>query len=158
MFFAASSDGSIHQMNLFRQRDNKSGGQITEAVGGAGVSDIIRVGDEDPQVRKKRLISVRYVTFYEYLPRYPTYISWFPVFPDHQRSNLINHYILNVYFASSGDIDRFNPRLRHPFTPAPPNHFYSQGLHHNTLGNNAQAPRSNWTYQPKSQSGKYKWC
>ncbi|KAG6867991.1 hypothetical protein C0993_008598 [Termitomyces sp. T159_Od127] len=55
---AASRDGSIHQVNLFRQRDTKSGGQFTEAVGGAGVSDIIRVGEEGPEAQKKRLISV----------------------------------------------------------------------------------------------------
>ncbi|KAG6817549.1 hypothetical protein H0H87_007517 [Tephrocybe sp. NHM501043] len=55
---AASSDGSIHQINLFRQRDTKKGGQFTEAIGGAGVSDIIRVGEEDREAQKKRLISV----------------------------------------------------------------------------------------------------
>jgi len=58
MFFAGSADGSIHQMNLFRQREDSAGGQVTEAVGGAGVSDIIRVGDEDTRIKKKRLISV----------------------------------------------------------------------------------------------------
>jgi len=58
MFFAGSADGSVHQMNLFRQREDNAGGQVTEAVGGAGVSDIIRVGDEDLQIKKKRLISV----------------------------------------------------------------------------------------------------
>ncbi|KAG6890965.1 hypothetical protein C0992_011724 [Termitomyces sp. T32_za158] len=55
---AASRDGSIHQVNLFRQRDTKSGGQFTEAIGGAGVSDIIRVGEEGSEAQKKRLISV----------------------------------------------------------------------------------------------------
>ncbi|RDB23532.1 Pre-rRNA-processing protein IPI3 [Hypsizygus marmoreus] len=58
IFLAASSDGSIHQMNLFRHRDTKKGGQFTEAIGGAGISDIIRVGEEDRETRKKRLISV----------------------------------------------------------------------------------------------------
>lgn len=59
IFFAASPgpQGLIHQMNLFRRRANHSGG-ITEAVGGAGVVDIIRVTDDDPLTRKKRLISV----------------------------------------------------------------------------------------------------
>jgi len=60
MFFAASSDGSIHQMNLFRQRDDKSGGQAVEAIGGAGVNDVIRV-DDDPEAKKKRLISIEYI-------------------------------------------------------------------------------------------------
>ncbi|KAL0064415.1 Pre-rRNA-processing protein ipi3 [Marasmius tenuissimus] len=46
LFFAASADGSIHQMNLFRER---------EAIGGGGVSDVIRATDE---TRKERLINV----------------------------------------------------------------------------------------------------
>ncbi|KAG5721339.1 Pre-rRNA-processing protein IPI3 [Termitomyces sp. T112] len=58
IFMAASRDGSIHQVNLFRQRDTKSGGQFTEAVGGAGVNDIIRVGEEGREAQKRRLISV----------------------------------------------------------------------------------------------------
>ncbi|KAG6910225.1 hypothetical protein DXG01_012360 [Tephrocybe rancida] len=58
IFMAASPDGFIHQVNLFRQRDTKKGGQFTEAIGGAGVSDIIRVGEEDREAQKKRLISV----------------------------------------------------------------------------------------------------
>lgn len=61
-FFAASAEGSIHQMNLFRERENKLGGTVTEAIGGAGVTDIIRIDDEDSrQARKKRLITVGYV-------------------------------------------------------------------------------------------------
>jgi pre-rRNA-processing protein IPI3 len=49
-FFAASSDdeGSVHRMNLFRQREN---GLVAEAVGGAGVGDVVRVGF-DSQVEK----------------------------------------------------------------------------------------------------------
>ncbi|KAF8967688.1 WD40 repeat-like protein [Flammula alnicola] len=59
LFFAASSDGSVHQMNLFRERESKVGGVVTEAIGGAGVTDIIRVdNDETREARKKRLISV----------------------------------------------------------------------------------------------------
>ncbi|KAJ7636093.1 WD40 repeat-like protein [Mycena polygramma] len=59
MFFAASKDGSIHQMNLFRQREDKTGGLVMEAIGGAGVTDIIRVGDEEQtKAQKRRLISV----------------------------------------------------------------------------------------------------
>lgn len=60
LFFAASADGSIHQMNLFRQRSDKAGRQIIEAVGGAGVTDIIRTED-DREAQKKRLISVGFV-------------------------------------------------------------------------------------------------
>ena len=61
LFFAASADGSIHQMNLFRERASKLGGIITEAVGGGGVTDVIRVDDDESrEARKKRLISVGY--------------------------------------------------------------------------------------------------
>jgi hypothetical protein len=64
LFFAASADGSIHQMNLFRERASKFGGIITESVGGAGVTDIIRVDDDvTREARKKRLISVGYSLF-----------------------------------------------------------------------------------------------
>ncbi len=46
-------------MNLFRERESKIGGVITEAVGGAGVTDVIRVDDDETrEARKKRLISV----------------------------------------------------------------------------------------------------
>jgi pre-rRNA-processing protein IPI3 len=46
-------------MNLFRERETKLGGIITEAIGGAGVTDIIRVDDDESrEARKKRLISV----------------------------------------------------------------------------------------------------
>ncbi|KAH9014165.1 WD40 repeat-like protein [Lactarius deliciosus] len=41
LFFAASTDGSIHQVNLFRTRANKSGGYVAEAIGGAGVNDVL---------------------------------------------------------------------------------------------------------------------
>lgn len=60
IFFAASPgpQGLIHQVNLFRRRADHSVGGITEALGGAGVADVIRVGDDDPKTHKKRLISV----------------------------------------------------------------------------------------------------
>ncbi|KAF8196763.1 WD40 repeat-like protein [Mycena galopus ATCC 62051] len=58
MFFAASKDGSIHQMNLFRQREDKSGGHAMEAIGGAGVTDIIHAGEDQTKAQKRRLISV----------------------------------------------------------------------------------------------------
>ncbi|TFY58203.1 hypothetical protein EVG20_g8242 [Dentipellis fragilis] len=58
MFFAGSAEGDVFQMNLFRQREDKSGGRSAEAVGGAGVTDIIRFGDEDPKEAKRRLIAV----------------------------------------------------------------------------------------------------
>ena len=44
-------------MNLFHQRDDKLAGRLVKAVGGAGVSDTIRIG-EDRESQKKRLISV----------------------------------------------------------------------------------------------------
>lgn len=60
LFFAASSDGSIHQVNLFKQRDDKLS-RIMEAVGGGGSTDVIRMTDEDQEAAKRRLISVGYV-------------------------------------------------------------------------------------------------
>ncbi|OJA14771.1 hypothetical protein AZE42_09210, partial [Rhizopogon vesiculosus] len=47
LFFAASLDGSIYQVNLFQQRTDKHARQTIETVRGAGASDIIRVSDED---------------------------------------------------------------------------------------------------------------
>ncbi|KAI0741405.1 WD40 repeat-like protein [Daedaleopsis nitida] len=58
LFFAASADGSIHQVNLFRQREDKFSRAAMEAVGGGGVSDVIRINDVDTTATKKRLISV----------------------------------------------------------------------------------------------------
>ncbi|EIW58666.1 WD40 repeat-like protein [Trametes versicolor FP-101664 SS1] len=58
LFFAASADGSVHQVNLFRQREDKFSRAAMEAVGGAGVSDVIRINDVDPKDARKRLISV----------------------------------------------------------------------------------------------------
>ncbi|KAI0320863.1 WD40-repeat-containing domain protein [Amylostereum chailletii] len=58
VFFAATAEGSIHQVNLFRRRVDKHGGVLAEAVGGAGVTDIIRIGDEDPKESTKRLLNV----------------------------------------------------------------------------------------------------
>lgn len=56
MFFAASVDGSIHQVNLFSQREDR----FWAAVGGGGAVDPIRLGDEPGSVgpTKKRLIPV----------------------------------------------------------------------------------------------------
>ncbi|KAI0641918.1 WD40 repeat-like protein [Trametes meyenii] len=58
LFFAASADGSIHQVNLFRQREDKFSQAAMEAVGGPGVSDVIRINEVDAKGAKKRLISV----------------------------------------------------------------------------------------------------
>ncbi|KAI0367031.1 WD40 repeat-like protein [Pilatotrama ljubarskyi] len=58
LFFAASANGSMHQVNLFRQREDKYSRAAMEAVGGAGVSDVIRINEIDPKDAKKRLISV----------------------------------------------------------------------------------------------------
>ena len=46
LFFAASSDGSIYQVNLFKQREDSNKEHIHEAVGGGGVSDVIRVSED----------------------------------------------------------------------------------------------------------------
>ncbi|KAI0255931.1 WD40 repeat-like protein [Lactifluus subvellereus] len=58
LFFAASADGSIHQVNLFRTRIDKTGARVAEAVGGAGIGDVLSVGDDGPSVGKRRLVSV----------------------------------------------------------------------------------------------------
>ncbi|KAI0352337.1 WD40 repeat-like protein [Trametes cingulata] len=58
LFFAASADGSIHQVNLFRQREDKYSRAAMEAVGGAGVGEVLRINEIDPRDAKKRLISV----------------------------------------------------------------------------------------------------
>lgn len=60
LFFAASADGFIHQVNLFKQREDKLS-RAMEAVGGAGSTDVIRITDEDLQAARKRLIAVGYV-------------------------------------------------------------------------------------------------
>ncbi|KAJ3571922.1 hypothetical protein NP233_g3442 [Leucocoprinus birnbaumii] len=61
VFFAASQDGSIHRVNLFRQRKNNAGDLIHEAVGGGGTSDIIRFGEEDDGTQTRRPIQVGWV-------------------------------------------------------------------------------------------------
>ena len=60
LFFAASENGSVYQVNLFRQRPDLSnrGLDSYEAVGGLGQGDSIRV-DENQDDTKKRLINVR---------------------------------------------------------------------------------------------------
>ncbi|EIW79220.1 WD40 repeat-like protein [Coniophora puteana RWD-64-598 SS2] len=59
LFFAASADGSVHQVNLFRERADRPGGPALEAVGGGGINDTIRIEDFDTAggARRKRLIS-----------------------------------------------------------------------------------------------------
>ena len=56
IFFAASTDGSIHQVNLFSKREDR----FAVAVGGGGAADPIRVGEEAASTgpTNKRLISV----------------------------------------------------------------------------------------------------
>ncbi|KAF8637643.1 hypothetical protein AX17_002711 [Amanita inopinata Kibby_2008] len=58
LFFAASPDGSVHQTNLFRRREGKSGAHRMEAVGGAGVTDVIRMDEAIQNAQNKRLISI----------------------------------------------------------------------------------------------------
>ena len=59
VFFAASADGEIHQVNLFKQRKSPHV-TATEAVGGAGTTDLVRITEEDSKNEKKRLISIGY--------------------------------------------------------------------------------------------------
>ncbi|KAI9459038.1 WD40 repeat-like protein [Russula earlei] len=58
LFFAASADGSIHQVNLFRTRIDKTRGPVAEAAGVAGVNDILSVAEDDPNANNRRLVSV----------------------------------------------------------------------------------------------------
>ncbi|KIY69224.1 WD40 repeat-like protein [Cylindrobasidium torrendii FP15055 ss-10] len=58
LFFAASACGSIHQMNLFRERQSKVAGHHFEAVGGAGATDNIQFDADGAAPTNKRLISV----------------------------------------------------------------------------------------------------
>lgn len=59
-FFAASAspDGSLHRVNLFRERDIKYKGKIIEAIGGVESHSVIHVNDEPEDEGKKRLITV----------------------------------------------------------------------------------------------------
>ncbi|KAM6497006.1 WD40 repeat-like protein [Amanita muscaria] len=58
LFFAASPDGSIHQTNLFRQHEDRSGLRTLESIGGAGASDVVRIDETIREAQKKRLISI----------------------------------------------------------------------------------------------------
>lgn len=49
-------------MNLFRTRIDKTRGPIAEAVGGAGVGDVLSVAEDGPNANKRRLVSVACVT------------------------------------------------------------------------------------------------
>jgi pre-rRNA-processing protein IPI3 len=57
LFFAASGDGSIHQVNLYRTRIDKTHGRLAEAVGGAGVSDT-SVTENERDTSNRRLVTV----------------------------------------------------------------------------------------------------
>lgn len=62
VFFAASPDGQIHQVNLFRPRKDKvsnhgGGSASMEAVGGGGQGSAEMIALEE-DAEKKRLISV----------------------------------------------------------------------------------------------------
>ncbi|KAF6761524.1 pre-rRNA-processing protein IPI3 [Ephemerocybe angulata] len=56
-FFAVSAEGSIYQINMFRQKP-RFGGQAIQAVGGLGTNDVVRIDEEYLQSQKKRLIQV----------------------------------------------------------------------------------------------------
>jgi pre-rRNA-processing protein IPI3 len=62
VFFAAAlgASGAIHQVNLFRRRTDRGG--LVEAVGGAGVTDVVRIDEQNEQDSMRRLLVVEYVT------------------------------------------------------------------------------------------------
>lgn len=72
VFFAASPNGHIHQVNLFRKRMDKFGQriEISEAVGGGGQGSAEMIAFEDAE--KKRLISVGCVRFEAFIHRLPS--------------------------------------------------------------------------------------
>ena len=79
-FFAASGDGSVHQVNLFRTRIDKTRGRVAEAVGGGGVSDVLSIAEDDPNASKRRHLSVgcatpslRYRPSSRIIQPYPTF-------------------------------------------------------------------------------------
>ena len=115
VFFAASpdSEGSIHQVNMFRRQASHSAGGVIEAIGGAGVGDIVRVGDEDPKALKKRLIAVGYAQPIFLMAKIPHCIHF-------QATNNNTLYFLHNVPPAGGDIDRRHSYLRHPFAPAAP--------------------------------------
>lgn len=55
LFFAASGDGSIHQVNLYRTRIDRTHGRLAEVVGGAGVSD---TAENERDASNRRLVTV----------------------------------------------------------------------------------------------------
>lgn len=63
-FFAASQDGSIHQVNLFRQKKNRMGHNTgsLEAVGGMDEGGAMRIDDGDVPTRKKLISAGQEVT------------------------------------------------------------------------------------------------
>lgn len=58
LFFAASGDGSIHQVDLYRTRIDKTHGRMAEAVGGAGVGDTSSVAENERNASNRRLVTV----------------------------------------------------------------------------------------------------
>jgi pre-rRNA-processing protein IPI3 len=58
LFFAASGDGSIHQVNLYRTRIDKTHGRVAEGIGGAGVSDTLSVAENERDASNRRLVTV----------------------------------------------------------------------------------------------------
>jgi hypothetical protein len=75
-FFAASQDGLIYQVNLFRKRTGAANMRGLDAIGGGGMTDVIHLVDDE--IANQRLISVGYVycVFIMYFPfRRPNAIS-----------------------------------------------------------------------------------
>jgi pre-rRNA-processing protein IPI3 len=72
VFFAASPNGQVHQVNLFRRRTDKFGqrNEIPEAVGGGGQGSAEMIALEE-DAEKKRLISVGYSFIPKFLHSLP---------------------------------------------------------------------------------------
>ncbi|KAI6001068.1 WD40-repeat-containing domain protein [Pisolithus orientalis] len=107
MFFAGSPDGSVHQVNLFRERDHKFGGKVIEAIGGAGTADLVRVDDPE-SVAKTRLITVE-------RPSQPvTALSISITASLLLPPDLVGHISLSLNVASSAEAKDVIPRMRDP--------------------------------------------
>jgi hypothetical protein len=109
-------------MDLFRQRETKTGAQFIEAIGGSGINDIIRTGEEDGTATKKRLISVGYIFRYSRVEM----ISLNQKTINRTQATRHNHvHLIHFFTTPRRHRTRLNTNLRHPFTPTPSDHIHA---------------------------------
>ncbi len=85
-------------MNLFRERESKIGGVITEAVGGAGVTDVIRVDDDENSrsAEKEAYLSGVGAEARSIVPKYKLTVL--------QAANIKHVYVVDVHESPRRDI------------------------------------------------------